>query len=208
MRRYRPVLALTLALLLSACVRNNAREIALSDAAAPDHGLATVAFGLEIEPTLNDAPYSIELDRYDPSTMQLDAGCWVYDRILLSAGARFEGVRYFAFRAPAGHYGPSPLTSLLRHGLSGGTSRKYPYFEAAAGNLLYLGDFVFRPETVPSRLTFQHRRTDVSITRLWIESDERRIDRFRKTLGLRPDGFRTAQWQSAATLPQPILCVP
>ena len=187
----------------TACARNNVDAIPLTEASEAGQWSAVVVFGMERHPGLDDQHYSVGFDRYDPDAGKLDADCWVYDRIRASIKGPITGIQYFAFRVPAGFYSGSLLTSspMVTNGL---TPSSYPYFEAPAGALVYLGDFVFGKRTVQSR-GFKGAEM-VSIASLSVEADARRVAQVSDALKISSDRLLLAKWHWLRNPPGPIIC--
>lgn len=120
---------------LSGCMLlNNVVQITDADAEAPDANSAMVIYGIGVEGAWDAPEFAVALDEYDMERQSITGNCWRYNRMLASVPKDSRVVQHFIFEVTPGYYSFSGFNA---------TSLGASAFLAPAGQIVYLGDFIY-----------------------------------------------------------------
>jgi hypothetical protein len=124
---------------LSGCMLlNNVVRIAETEAAAPDINHSVVIFGIGVEGAWKYPRFAVVLDEYDIERQSITGNCWRYNKMEASVPKDSRAVQRFAFEVEPGYYSFSGFNAVKLVGPSA--------FSASAGQIVYLGDFIYSGE--------------------------------------------------------------
>ncbi|MDQ1923319.1 hypothetical protein [Massilia pseudoviolaceinigra] len=138
MPSFRYLLApLAACLLLSGCLMNSTRPLP-SGGTPSFFWRAVVVYGIGMEGTWDAQRFAVELEEYSLADQAITGGCLFYNRTEGSIPSVPGPVQYVAFDVPAGNYAYGRLIDE--------PSGKATAFNAPAGRIVYLGDFIYTRE--------------------------------------------------------------
>lgn len=137
-RLSRLLLVPVVAVLAAGCTLNGVKP--LPTGAAARAGRAIVVYGVAVETRWNYAAFKVELAEYDLRAQALKGDCLRFNRMEAAVPPTPGQVRYFAFDVPPGTYVYSPFNGAP---LDAGAAPAARAFQAPAGRIVYVGDFVY-----------------------------------------------------------------
>ena len=138
---------------LSGCMLlNSVVQIHETKAAVPDINRSVVVFGIGVEGAWEYPRFAVVLDEYDIERQSITGNCWRYNKMQASVPKDSKTVRLFAFEVEPGYYSFSGFNPVKLVGPGA--------FSAPAGQIVYLGDFIYTGER-----TIVLRRSDDAIQR-------------------------------------------
>jgi hypothetical protein len=135
--------------------RNDVRQIEPNDRINISRDRAVIVYGVADQGKWPRDGIAVTLDEYSMEHHQIAFSCFVYNHAEAVLAAGTAEVHYFVFLVPAGYY---------IDGIINPTPVEEPYasmaFEAPAGRIVYIGDFVNVTEATgaEAKETFEFRR--------------------------------------------------
>jgi len=124
---------------LSGCMLlNNVVRITETEAAVPDINRSVVIFGIGVEGAWEYPRFAVVLDEYDTERQSITGNCWRYNKMEASVPKGSRAVQRFAFEVEPGYYSFSGFNAVKLVGPIA--------FLAPAGQIVYLGDFIYSGE--------------------------------------------------------------
>lgn len=109
-----------------------------AEVVAPDANHSVVIFGIGVEGDWEYPRFAVVLDEYDIERQSITGNCWRYNRMEASVPKDSKAMRRFAFEVKPGYFAFSGFNSVELVGSSA--------FSAPAGQIVYLGDFIYSGE--------------------------------------------------------------
>ena len=97
---------------------------------------AIIVYGVAVQAPLKYPAFAVQLDEYDLAKQSISGNCISFNRTMASISSQQSVMKYFAFDVPAGHYVYSAFNTARVEG-------QVLAFEARAGQISYLGDFIY-----------------------------------------------------------------